>query len=73
MKIKTSNKTRDYESVFTKEKEIKEIELCIGDFILHITEQQCGVALDKPYITIITNDGTYSMDFETFIKNGILT
>lgn len=69
MKIKTCRKVKDYESIFTKEKEIREVELHIGNYRLYITEHQCGRILKKPHISIQTNIyTTHEMDYDEFIK-----
>ena len=69
MKLKTYKKTnKNYEDIFEKEKETKEVQLQIGDYELIIAEHQIGMALKEPHVVIITNDCTYSMDFNSFIE-----
>ena len=72
MKIRTYKRTtKNYEPVFNKEKETKEIQLRIGDIELYITEHQYDIPLNKPHVDISIGDTMYSMDFERFIKKGI--
>jgi hypothetical protein len=69
MKVKTLKKVKDYDSIYNKEIETKEIELTITDKRIFITEQQCGMDLNKPHIIIQVDSCTsYEMDFDEFIK-----
>ena len=54
-----------------KEREIKEIELTIGNTTLCITEHQFGILLEQPHVDIVTENGTHSMDFDVFAKRAI--
>ena len=71
--------TRNYEEKFSKEKKTDEIHIDVNGVKIYITEHQCGYSLDKPYVTIFipkeysnyNGIGSYSMDFDTFIKKAI--
>ena len=71
MKYKTFKKcTKDFEEIYTKEKETKAIEIELDGINIFITEQQLGSPLKEPHIEISVADGyTYSMDLLTLIKN----
>lgn len=70
MKLKVYKRTdKDYQDIFEKEKEVKEIKLTVKNTILIIAEHQLGLPLDESQITIITDNGTHSMNFDNFIKN----
>lgn len=60
--------TKNYDEEFSKEQQTDEIEILVGDVIINITEQQCGMKV-KPHVRIYAKDYLYSMDFDTFIKN----
>ena len=69
MKLKVYKRTdKTYEDIFTKEKEVKEIQLQIGDFHFSICEHQLGRKLEVPYIHIKNGCMGYSMDLNQFIK-----
>lgn len=61
--------TRKFEEKYSKEKKTNEIHININGFDMFITEQQCGMPISEPHITICMPNGySYSMDFNTFIK-----
>lgn len=61
--------TKDFEEIYTKEKETKELEIELDGITIWITEHQLGMPIDKPYIEISVKNGmTYGMDLSTLIK-----
>lgn len=69
MKYTTFKKcTKDYKEIYTKEKETQAIEIEVDGITILIEEQQLGSPI-KPHITIFTENGTYSMNLSTLIKN----
>ena len=60
--------TKNYDEEFSKEQQTDEIEILVGDVVINITEQQCGMKVE-PHVRIYAKDYLYSMDFDTFIKN----
>ena len=70
MKYKAFKKcTKNYEEIYTKEKETKEIHIELDGIIICITEHQLGLPIKEPYVNIIVEDGwSYGMDLSEFIK-----
>ena len=71
MKYRTLKRiTRNFDQVYSRQKETKEIHIDLGDdTTLYITEHQMGSPIKEPHITIgIEDRGSYSMDLSTFIK-----
>lgn len=72
MKYKTFKCMRNFDELFTREKETKEIQIEIDEVKVGITEHQFGLPINKPYVNItIKGKGVWSMDFSTFIKKAI--
>jgi hypothetical protein len=70
MKLKVYKRTsKSYEDIFTKEKEVKEIHLQLGDFKFSICEHQLGSKLKIPHIMMSGNHQSYSIDLDEFIKH----
>lgn len=67
MKIKISNKVKNFQSIFSKEKEVKEILLEIGEYQLSITEHQYGMDLSEPFVDVSNKDVIHSMSLKTFM------
>lgn len=70
MKYKTFKKfnKKNYDEIYTKEKETKAIQIETGGTIILIEEQQLGSPI-KPHITIFTENGSHSMNLSTLIKS----
>ena len=61
--------TRNFEEVYTAERETKALEIELDGVKLWITEQQFGLPIGKPQIEISVKDGSsYNMDLSTLIK-----
>lgn len=69
MKYKAFKKfnTKNYDEIYTKEKETKAIKIEVDGTIILIEEQQFGSPI-KPHITIFHENGSYSMNFSTLIE-----
>jgi hypothetical protein len=59
---------RNYENIYTKPKEVKEICIRMKSCEITISEHQLGDKLDQPHVFIVTKDKTISMDMENFVK-----
>lgn len=71
MKVKLYKKTtKDYDDIFTKPKETKEIQMEINDYIISIQEHQLGMDLDEPWVILRHKEDGYvmSMSFSLLIK-----
>lgn len=69
MKYKVFKKCKDYEEIYTKEKEAKALDIELDEVTIWITEQQLGTPIREPHVEIaIKGDCSYSMDLSTFIK-----
>ena len=61
--------TKDYEEIYTKEKETKELQIELDGIKIYITEHQVGIPIKEPHVEIlIKNECGYSMDLSTLIK-----
>lgn len=72
MKIKTCKKVKKFRSIFTREKEVKEINIKTGDFELSIEEHQYGNKLAEPHVHLSNGHCTYSMTLKNMV-NSIMT
>lgn len=70
MKYKAFRKcTKDFEEIYTKEKETKELAIELDGIKIWITEHQFDKPIKEPYIEIaIKNGNHYYMDLMEFIK-----
>lgn len=64
--------TKNFEEIFSKEKQTHEIQLKIGDSQIYITEQQCGSVFSPPHpphieIYVPEKKITYGMDYNDFL------
>lgn len=69
MKYKVFKKcTKDFESIFTEEKEVKEIQIQFDGINITITEHQLDIPLKNPCVMIETEQGGCYMNLSTLIE-----
>ena len=69
MKFRAFKKCKNYEDIFTKEKETKELQIELDGIKVLIIEHQFGSLLKEPYVEIsIKDDCSYGMVLSEFIK-----
>ena len=69
MKYRAFKKCKDYEDIFTKENETKELQIELDGIKIYIVEHQFGIPLKEPFVQIDIRDGiSYGMDLSEFIK-----
>lgn len=69
MKFRAFKKCKNYEDIYTKEKETKELQIELNGIIIYITEHQFGRPIKEPYVEItIKDDCSYGMDLSQLIK-----
>lgn len=70
MKYKVFKKcNKNYEEIYTREKETKEVQLDLDKVRILITEHQCGIPTGETWIEIAVKDKstTYCMSLTSFI------
>lgn len=60
--------TKDYDSIFSKERTTDEIEIKTYGTVIVIEEHQMGMPLFQPHISITTGGITYCMDWDVFLN-----
>lgn len=60
--------TKDYDEIWSKERETDEIQINTHGVEIDITEQQVGVPLQQPYVNIYIDGITYSMNWDVFLN-----
>lgn len=69
MKYRVFKKCKDYEDIYSKEKETKELQIELDGIKIYIMEHQFGMPIKEPYMEIVIKDGwSYSMNLSQFIK-----